>query len=591
MTPTDQAHDYGEDAAIEQPAIQLFGNLGWETVNLYNEWSSGSSTEGRESEKQVVLEVRLKSALERLNPDLSSAAITYVIEEVTRDRSRMVPVNANQELWRLLREGVKVKVTTPRGGQETKTARIIDWRNPEANDFLLASQFWVKGEMHRRRPDLIGFVNGIPLVLVELKKPSAALKSAYDDNLSDYRDTIPHVFTPNAFVILSNGYDTKVGSTFAPWQFFNEWKRINDEGEEGVVSLETVIRGLCDPPRLLDIIENFIVYEEEKSGLVKKLAKNHQYLGVNRAIIEVIQSKDRPEGEAGRLGVFWHTQGSGKSLSMVFFCQKILRTVPGNWTFVIVTDRQELDEQIYKTFLATGAVTNTEVHADSGAHLKQLLSADHRYVFTLIHKFNTRDGSAYPKLSDRRDIIVITDEAHRTQYDTLALNMRNALPNAAFLGFTGTPLMAGEERTREVFGDYISVYNFAQSIADGATVPLYYENRIPELQLTNEALGDDLEDLLEEADLEDDQARKVEREFAREYHLITRDDRLEAIAADLVRHFVGRGLQAKAMMVCIDKATAVRMHDKVRSHWEAYRRELEKQLEVAAEDERLSCPQ
>lgn len=586
MTPTDQAHDYGEDAAIEQPAIQLFADLGWETVNLYHEWAGGGSTEGRESETQVILEGRLRNALEGLNPDLPPTAISQVIDEVTRERSRMVPVNANQELWRLMREGVKVKVTNPRGGQETKTAKVIDWRNPEANSFLLASQFWVKGEMHRRRPDLIGFVNGIPLVLVELKKPSAPVKSAYDDNLTDYRDTIPHVFTPNAFVILSNGIETKVGSTFAPWQFFNDWKRINDEGEEGVVSLETVIRGLCSPDRLLDVVENFIVFEEEKSGLVKKLAKNHQFLGVNRAIVEVINSRERPEGEAGRLGVFWHTQGSGKSLSMVFFCQKILRTVPGNWTFVIVTDRQELDEQLYKTFLAVGAVTNTEVHAESGAHLRQLLSADHRYVFTLIQKFSTKDGAAYPKLSDRRDIIVITDEAHRTQYDTLALNMRNALPNAAFLGFTGTPLMAGEERTREVFGDYISVYNFAQSIADGATVPLYYENRIPELQLTNEALGDDLEQLLEDADLDEAQSLKVEREFAREYHLITRDDRLDAIASDLVRHFVGRGLKAKAMMVCIDKATAVRMHDKVREQWGFYRVELEGRLKETSEEER-----
>lgn len=586
MTPTDQAHDYGEDAAIEQPAIQLFADLGWETVNLCHEWNSGGSTEGRESETQVILEDRLRASLERLNPDLPPAAIAQVIEEVTRERSRMVPVSANQELWQLLREGVKVKVANPRGGQETKTAKVIDWRNSEENSYLLASQFWVKGEMHRRRPDLIGFVNGIPLVLVELKKPSAPVKSAYDDNLTDYRDTIPHVFTPNAFIILSNGIETKVGSTFAPWQFFNEWKRINDEGEEGVVSLETVIRGLCSPDRLLDVVENFIVFEQEKSGLVKKLAKNHQFLGVNRAIVEVINSKERPEGEAGRLGVFWHTQGSGKSLSMVFFCQKILRTVPGNWTFVIVTDRQELDEQLYKTFLAVGAVTNTEAHAKSGAHLKQLLSADHRYVFTLIQKFGTKDGAAYPKLSDRQDIIVITDEAHRTQYDTLALNMRNALPNAAFLGFTGTPLMAGEERTREVFGDYISVYNFAQSIADGATVPLYYENRIPELQLTNEALGDDLEELLEDADLDEGQAQKVEREFAREYHLITRDDRLDAIAADLVRHFVGRGLKAKAMMVCIDKATAVRMHNKVREQWEVYCKELVAQLEAVTPEER-----
>lgn len=586
MSPSDQAHDYGEDVAIEQPSIRLFADLGWETLNLYSEWASGKSTEGRESKKQVVLEARLRTALHSLNPDLPADSLDQAIEEFTRDRSRMVPVNANRELWQLLRDGVKVKVTTARGSQETKTARIIDWRDPEANDFLLASQFWVKGEMHKRRPDLIGFVNGIPLVLVELKKPSAALKSAYDGNLTDYRDTIPHLFTPNAIVILSNGIDTKVGSTFASWPFFNEWKRINDEGEEGRVSMETAIRGLCDKARLLDMVENFIVYEEEKAGLIKKLAKNHQYLGVNAAIEEVIRSKERPEGAAGRLGVFWHTQGSGKSLSMVFFCQKILRTVAGNWTFVIVTDRQELDEQIYKTFAATGAVTASGVHAENGAHLKDLLRADHRYVFTLIHKFNTRDGAAYPELSDRRDIIVITDEAHRTQYDTLALNMRNALPNAAFLGFTGTPLMAGEERTREVFGDYISIYNFAQSIADGATVPLYYENRIPELQLTNDALGDDLEELLEEADLDETQARKVEREFAREYHLITRDDRLEAIATDLVRHFVGRGLRAKAMMVCIDKATAVRMHEKVRAHWEIYRQELEAGLAIASEEER-----
>ena len=458
---------------------------------------------------------------------------------------------------------------------------MIDWRDPEANDFFLAAQFWVKGEMHRRRPDLVGFVNGIPLLLMELKKFSAPVQSAYDDNLTDYRDTIPHLFIPNAFVILSNGADTRVGSTFAGWEFFNEWKRINDEGEEGVVSLETAIRGLGAKDRLLDLVENFIVYEEEKAGLVKKLAKNHQYLGVNRAIVEVIRSKERPEGQAGRLGVFWHTQGSGKSLSMVFFCQKILRAVAGNWTFVIVTDRQELDEQIYKTFAATGAVTAAGVHAESGAHLKELLKADHRYVFTLIHKFNTPEGTTYPKLSDRQDIIVITDEAHRSQYDTLALNMRNALPNAAFLGFTGTPLMAGEEKTREVFGDYISVYNFAESIADGATVPLYYENRIPELQLINENLGEDLTELLEAAELDEAQERKVEREFAREYHLVTRDDRLEAIAADLVRHFVGRGQRSKAMMICIDKATAVRMHDKVTAHWDIYRGELEATLVTA----------
>lgn len=583
MTPPGPTHDYGEDAAIEQPAIELFVRLGWETVNLYHEWASAVSSEGRVSEKQVFLEKRLRNALQRLNPLLPSSALQTAIEEVTRDRSRMVPENANRELYQLLRDGVKVKVSDDRGRSNTETVRIIDWRNPEANDFCLASQLWVKGELHRRRPDLIGFVNGIPLVLVELKKFSVPVKSAYDQNLTDYRDTIPHLFTPNAFILLSNGVDTKVGSTFSPWQYFNDWKRINDEEEDGVVSLETAIRGLFAKERLLDVIENFIVYEEEKAGLVKKLAKNHQYLGVNKAIAEVVRSQDRPEGEPGRLGVFWHTQGSGKSLSMVFFCQKILRTVQGNWSFVLVTDRQELDEQIYKTFAATGAVTSSGVHAQSSAHLKELLSANHRYVFTLIHKFNTRDGAAYPKLSDRRDIIVITDEAHRSQYDTLALNMRNALPQAAFLGFTGTPLMAGEERTREVFGDYISVYNFAQSIEDGATVPLFYENRIPELQLLNDDLGEDLQQLLEDAELDEEQERKVEREFAREYHLITRDERLDTIAADLVRHFMGRGLRSKAMMVCIDKATAVKMYDKVKAQWAVYKAELEVSLASAAE--------
>jgi type I restriction enzyme R subunit len=251
MTPTDTTHDYGEDAAVEQPTIELFADLGWNTVNLYHEWASGTSTEGRESECQVFLEPRLRTALELLNPLLPSTAVDQVIEEVTRDRSRMVPANANRELWQLLREGMKVRVTDERGRQETETARIIDWRDPEANDFLLASQFWVKGEMHRRRPDLMGFVNGIPLVMVELKKPSAPVKSAYDDNLTDYRDTIPHLFTPNALILLSNGVDTKVGSTFSPWQFFNDWKRINDEGEAGIVSLETAVRGLCEKGRLM----------------------------------------------------------------------------------------------------------------------------------------------------------------------------------------------------------------------------------------------------------------------------------------------------------------------------------------------------
>jgi type I restriction enzyme R subunit len=304
-------------------------------------------------------------------------------------------------------------------------------------------------------------------------------------------------------------------------------------------------------------------------------ARNHQYLGVNNSLA-ALQSMG---ANKGRLGVFWHTQGSGKSISMVFFAQKVLRKVPGHWTFVVVTDRQELDDQIYKNFADAGAVTEKQIQADSGADLKQLLAEDHRYVFTLIQKFRTERGGVYPRISDRDDIIVMTDEAHRSQYDTFAMNMRRALPNASFIGFTGTPLMTGEEKTRQVFGDYVSIYNFQQSIEDGATVPLYYENRIPELQLTNPALNDDMARLLEEADLDEDQEKKLQREFAREYHLITREDRLERVARDIVEHYTGRDASTeagpgKAMVVCIDKATAVMMYDKVRKHWQAHLKAL-----------------
>lgn len=579
------SRDYSEDTLVEQPAIALFESLGWETGNLYAEWTGSSSSEGRQTQQDVVLEGRLRAALSKLNPDLPNDAINLVVEELARDRSKLLPVNANQEVYRLLKDGVPVSVTDEHGHHTLKVAKVIDWGKVEENDFFLASQFWVKGDYHTRRTDLLGFVNGIPLLFVELKATHKTLKAAYDDNLTDYRTVIPQLFTYNGALMLSNGSQTVVGSTFSPWEHLFEWKRINDEGEKGVVSLETAIRGIGEPSRLLDIVENFTVFEDVAGGVIKKIAKNHQYLGVNKAIAEVWRTKDRPKDQAGRLGVFWHTQGSGKSLSMVFFAQKILRKIPGNWTFVIVTDRNELDEQIYKTFAATGAVGEVEAHATSGAHLKQLLSEDHRYVFTLIQKFGTKKGEVYPQLSDRQDIIVITDEAHRSQYDTLAMNMRTALPNAAFLGFTGTPLMAGEEKTKEVFGDYISVYDFGQSIADGATVPLYYENRIPEMQLINDNLNEDMAALLEEAELDEEQERKVEQVFAREYHLITREDRLEAIAKDLVNHFVGRGYQGKAMLVCIDKATAVRMYNKVQDNWKKYLADLKAQLAKAPKEQ------
>jgi type I restriction enzyme R subunit len=564
MTPRGGS-SYSEQELIELPAIELFQKLGWEHINALYETLGPSGTLGRDNQSEIILESRLRVAFKRLNPDLPPEAYKLAFEELTRDRSRLSTAAANQEIYHLLRNGVKVYIPDPEGeGEKVETARLIDWDNHANNDFLLVSQFWVVGEMYKRRADLVGFVNGIPLLFLELKAVHKQIQTAYTGNLTDYKGTIPQLFWFNAFIILSNGSEAKVGSITSDWGHFNDWKKINNEGEEGLISLETVLRGTCEPIRFLDIVENFLLFLGVRGGIVKIVPKNHQYLGVENAMEALSEIKDRK----GRLGVFWHTQGSGKSISMIFFSQKVLRKVPGNWTFVLVTDRQELDDQIYKTFANAGVITEGHCQAESSKDLRRLLTEDHRFVFTLIHKFRTEDGRPHPVLSERDDIVVITDEAHRSQYDTLALNMRNALPNASFIAFTGTPLIIGEEKTREVFGDYVSIYNFKQSVDDGATVPLYYENRIPELQLKDEsAFKEEMDRLLEEAELDEDREKKLEREFSREYHLITRDDRLEKIAEDIVEHFTERGQLGKGMVVSIDKATAVKMYDKVQKYW------------------------
>lgn len=555
---------YNEDSLVEQPAIQLFAELGWGTLSASEEQLGASGTLGRETKSEVVLAARLRAVLTRLNSSLPSEAINAAVDELSRDRSAMTPAAANRELWALMRDGVRVSVPDMlRGGVKDERVRVVAWDDPAANDFLLVSQMTIVGQLYTCRPDLIGFVNGLPWVVIELKKPGVPAKQAFDGNLTSYKHAqngVPALFWSNALLIASNGTDSRVGSLTADWERFFEWKRIESEDEPRRVSLDVMLRGLCEPSRLLDLTENYTLFSEHKSGLTKIIGQNHQFIGVNNAIRAML--KAREEGH-GRGGVFWQTQGSGKSFSMVFFAQKVLRKIPGNWTFVIVTDRVELDEQIAKTFAACGAVSDAAAcHAQSGVQLRELLSGNNRYVFTLIHKFQSAEV-----LCDRRDVIVLTDEAHRSQYDTLAMNMRAALPNAMFVAFTGTPLIAGEERTREVFGDYVSVYDFQQSVEDGATVPLFYENRTPELHLDNPDLNDDIYELIENADLSEEAEKRLEHELGRQYHLITRDDRLDTVAQDIVKHFLGRGFQGKAMVVCIDKATALRMYDKVRKYW------------------------
>jgi type I restriction enzyme R subunit len=577
------------EAALEDATLDLFAELGWATVNAYHErYAEGGPGQGpylgRATRQQVVLRPRLRAALERLNPDLPPIALEQAIEQLTRDRSVLSLARANQEVYQLLKKGVRVTYRDAQGEEQLAKVRVIDWDRPQNNDFLIAQQFWVTGEVYTKRADLVGFVNGLPLLFGELKAHYRRVKAAYGQNFGEYKATIPQLFWYTGFVILSNGSDARIGTITADWDYFSQWKKINDEGEEGVISLETLLRGTCQRERFLDLVENYVLYQEVRGGLRKIVAMNHQYLGVENAI-EAVRNIEENEGQ---LGVFWHTQGSGKSFSMVFFSQKVLRKVPGNWTFVVVTDRRGLDDQIYNNFARTGAVIEPEhrIRAQSGEHLKQLLQEDHRYVFTLIQKFHTRDGGRYPKLSERDDIIVMTDEAHRSQYDVLAMNMHDALPNAAFIGFTATPLIAEEEKTREVFGDYISVYDFEQSMKDQATVPLYYENRIPELELDEELLSREIDRILEEAELDEAQEDKLARYFAREYHLITRDDRLETIAADIVKHFINRGYLGKGMVISIDRITTVKMYEKVQKHWQRKLEALRAQLPTAGPEER-----
>ena len=567
-------HAYTEDQLVEQPAIGLFATLGWQTVSAMEETFGAGGTLGRETKGEVVLIERLRKSLTKLNAKLPAETIEAAIDDLGRDRSAMSLVAANREVYQLLKDGISVSIPDrEHGGQKVERLRVIDWEHPEQNDFLLVSQLSVVGTLYTCRPDLVGFVNGLPLVVIELKKPTEPARSAFDENLTHYKEQIPQLFWFNGLMIASNGTDSRVGSITAEWERFSEWKRVERENEKRLVSLEVMLRGTCDRTRLLDLVENFTLFSEQKAGLVKILSQNHQFLGVNNSIASMLEARKLGHG---RGGVFWQTQGSGKSFSMVFFAQKVMRKHVGNWTFVVVTDRVELDDQIAKTFKTVGAVSDAEsdqCHATSGAHLRELLHGNHRYVFTLIHKFQSPEA-----LTDRADVIVLTDEAHRSQYDTLALNMRAALPKAMFLAFTGTPLIVGEERTKEVFGDYVSIYDFQQSVEDGATVPLFYENRTPELELVNPDLNDDIYKLIEEADIDDEQEEKLKKVLGKQYNLITRDDRLETVAQDIVKHFLGRGFIGKAMVVSIDKATALKMYDKVKKHWATETTRVQKEL-------------
>ena len=534
---------------------------------------------GRKDKKQVVLPDVMLESLCRINPDIPEQTVRTVVDELCHTPVSGDLMLTNYQNYQKIRNGITVEYN--KDGKETSNIlRLLSYNDALSNTFTVASQMWIKGETHWRRPDLIIFINGFPLVFIELKNSNIPVKNAYDINLKNYLKDIPYLFNYNQICVLSNGMETRLGSFAAGYEFFFEWLKVENEKEnpdrkairENCTSLEYFIAGLCEPKNLLDYIENFILYDRRRTKII---AKNHQFFGVNNAYNAFL----RREELKGKLGVFWHTQGSGKSYSMVMLARKIKHKCTGNFTFLIVTDREDLDTQIYKNFLRTEFITDKDkVQPANSKQLREELKTNKSILFTLIHKFRYDKGKKYPVLSERDDIIVIVDEAHRTQYKDLAENMRTGLPNAQFLAFTGTPLLGAKRLTNAWFGDYVSEYNFAESIKDNATVPLYYVKRVPEVELQNDFLDSDFAEILEEENLTDAEQRRLENHYAKELEVIKRDDRLDAIAQHIVYHFPRRGFRGKGMVISVDKFTAVKMYDKVSYYWKEEIKKLNAQI-------------
>ncbi|MBR0239327.1 MAG: type I restriction endonuclease subunit R [Thermoguttaceae bacterium] len=577
------SYDYSENILVQESAGNLLQDeLGWDVEFAYNTETLGENgTFGRKSYREILLVRYFRDALKKLNPWITDEQILEAQAALEKRLSTSSLLQINEEKYFLIRDGIPVTVKRPDGKTETKKAAVIDFQRPENNYFLAVKEMKIHGDQYRRRTDIVGFVNGLPLLFIELKKNTVDVQNAYVDNYTDYLDTIPHLFYYNAFLILSNGVEAKVGTLGSKYEFFHEWKRLNEK-EQGNVELQTMLRGICKKENFLDLLENFILFDHSGGHTAKILARNHQYLGVN----EAVRAYEARKLNDGKLGVFWHTQGSGKSYSMAFLAQKIRRKFAGSPTIVILTDRDELNTQISDTFENCGLLGKTKASqfiAASGDDLVTKLKGNPSFIFTLIQKFNKPDEAPiYPD----HDIVVMSDEAHRSQYGTYASNMMNLLPTAARIGFTGTPLLSSDNITARTFGGYISVYDFKRAVEDGATVPLYYENRGEKIQdLHNPEITDRILDAIEQADINVDQQEKLEAEFAKEIHLMTAEPRLRSIAKDFVKHYSDLWSSGKAMFVCLNKVTCVRMYNFVQEYWKEEIEALKARIRTATQQE------
>ena len=569
--------DYSEDQLIQKSAADLLENeLGWTSVMAWDAEVLGETgTLGRKSYHEVLLVRHFCKALKALNPWMTEKQLAEAVERMTEHISSQSLMQINEQKYQYIKDGIPVTRTKPNGETDEVKAKVIDFASPEKNEFMCVRELWVYGSLYRRRADIVGFVNGIPLLFMELKNHDVEVIDAFNKNYRDYLDTIPQLFHHNAFIMFSNGLEARVGTIDSKWEFFHEWKRLN-EMEAGCIELPTMLRGICKKENFLDLLENFILYDHSDGRTVKIMARNHQYLGVNQAV-EMYRNREYVNG---KLGVFWHTQGSGKSYSMLFLAQKIRRKFAGSPTIVVLTDREELNKQISDTFENCGMLGNVKASkfiAQSGEDLITKLKGNPSFIFSLIQKFNRPDAEPiYPD----HDIVVISDEAHRTQNGVFADNLMHLLPTANRIGFTGTPLLSNDNITARTFGGYVSIYDFKRAVEDKATVPLYYENRGERLQdLQNPEINEEIASALEQAgDMDASQLSKLEREFAKEVHLLTAKKRLRIVAKDFVRHYSDLWTSGKAMMVSYNKVTCVRMYEYVQEYWQQEIAALEKKI-------------
>ena len=567
-------------SVVEQAALDWLGGLGYEMLSGLA-IAPGEPAAERSDYKQVFLFDRLQTKLEDLNPKIPREGLQEALRKI-RLISHPTLIENNRAFHRLLVEGVDVEFRNREGRIVHDKVWLVDFANPDANEFLAVNQFTVEEGQFNRRTDVVVFVNGIPLAVMELKNiadEKATVRKAFDQ-FQTYKAQIPSLFHSNALLVISDGHEAKLGTITSDWERFMTWRTITgwELVPPGSLQLETLLKGVFDKARLLDLIRNFIVFEDDGDKVSKKIAGYHQFHAVNKAVATTVEAS-RATGDR-RAGVIWHTQGSGKSLSMVFYAGKIVQhPAMENPTIVVLTDRNDLDDQLFDTFsFCKELLRQTPVQAESREHLRKLLDvASGGVVFSTIQKFFPDEkGGKHPLLSERRNIVVIADEAHRSQYDFIdgfAKHIRDALPKASFIGFTGTPIESGDKNTQAVFGDYIDVYDILQSKEDKATVPIYYEARLAKIDLKPEErpkIDPNFEEVTEDA--EESTKESLRRKWAQLEAMVGTDKRIALLAEDLVKHWEARyaAMEGKAMVVCMSRRICVELYkaiQKLRPAW------------------------